>query len=210
MGTRGSVGFRVNKQDRVQYNHFDSYPSGLGNDVLKFIQSSTLEELKQVANSIELVREDVKPTAEQIKNCEAWTYLGVSSGSTDEWYCLLRNAQGDLNAYRNGLKYMIDGKSFLLDSLFCEYAYIINTDNNTLEFYSGFNKKVLLTKGRYASKRDMESRDNGYYGVALVGKFKLNDIIDASDEVIESIIEKMDKKAASFYKKQEKELTLSR
>ena len=59
---------------------------------------------------------------------------------TDDWYCLLRHAQGDLNVYKNGLRYMIDNHDFIKDSLFCEYAYIINLDTKRLEFYVGFQK----------------------------------------------------------------------
>ena len=37
---------------------------------------------------------------------------------------------------------MIDNKEFMGDSLFCEYAYILNLDNNYLEIYKGFNKDI--------------------------------------------------------------------
>jgi hypothetical protein len=33
-----------------------------------------------------------------------------------------------------------DDKSFILDGLFCEYAYIHNIENDTLEIYRGFFK----------------------------------------------------------------------
>ena len=46
MGTPGAVGFRANKQDKVTYNHFDSYPSGLGSDVISFIRSHSFEDIK--------------------------------------------------------------------------------------------------------------------------------------------------------------------
>ena len=35
--------------------------------------------------------------------------------------------------YLNGLKYMLNGNDFLNDEIFCEYAYIINLDTNTLD-----------------------------------------------------------------------------
>lgn len=204
MGTRGAVGFRANGKDKVGYNNFDSYPGGLGAEVLEFIQGSNLAELKTAAERIILVDTSIAPTPEQIKDCKPWTDLGVSNQSTSDWYCLLRGAQGDLGAYTKGLKYMSDSSDFLLDSLFCEYAYIINTDEQVLEFYSGFNQKSRTRKGRYAAMKAEPERE--YYGVALIKVYPLEDIMNASDEEIQTIVEEMDKKANSFYKTQERQL----
>lgn len=204
MGTRGAVGFRANNQDRVSYNHFDSYPSGLGAEVLEFIQGSNLASLKSAAERIILIDESIPPTPQQIQDCKPWTDLSVSNQSTSDWYCLLRDAQGNLHAYTDGLKYMSDASSFLLDSLFCEYAYIINTDEQVLEFYSGFNQKARTRKGRYAALK-IDPKDK-YYGVALIKKYPLDEIMSATEEEIAAIVQEMDKKATSFYKNQERQL----
>lgn len=37
MGTRGLLGFIISGRRHASYNHFDSYPSGLGAQVAKFI-----------------------------------------------------------------------------------------------------------------------------------------------------------------------------
>lgn len=60
-----------------------------------------------------------------------------------------------------------DDTGFLADSLFCEWAYIINLDSDKLEIYKGFNKDPQA-KGRYAHLYDEDGVNNGYYGVALV------------------------------------------
>ena len=49
MGTRGLIGFIINGARQGTYNHFDSYPCGLGNDVIKFIMSLTKEDIKDMA-----------------------------------------------------------------------------------------------------------------------------------------------------------------
>ncbi len=208
MGTRGAVGFRANQQDKVSYNHYDSYPDGLGAEVLSFIQGSTLAKLKEAAERIILIDENVPPTPEQIKDCEPWTDLGVNRQSTSDWYCLMRGAQGDLNAYTDGLKYMSDAQGFLLDSLFCEYAYIINTDEQVLEFYSGFNQKSRTRKGRYAALQEPSSNGTTgkYYGVVLIKRYPLDEIIGADDSKLTEIVQEMQKKSSSFYNSQEREL----
>lgn len=58
----------------------------------------------------------------------------------EDWYCLLRNTQGDLRHYHKGIEHMIDSQEFLADSLFCEWAYIMNLDDQQFEVYRGFNK----------------------------------------------------------------------
>ena len=76
-----------------------------------------------------------------------------------------------------------DSNDFLIDSLFCEYAYIINLDKNVLEFYRGFNKDKNA-KGRYASliskwnASDPNMNGEDYYGVKLVQEIPLQDIIE--------------------------------
>ena len=173
MGTRGAYGFHVNGKDKVTYNHFDSYPSGLGADVVRFIQETDDAELERIANKIVLVDEGGRPTGRQVVQCsDAGTVnLGVSEQSLEDWYCLLRNAQGDLNVYKGDLPYMIDSASFLSDSLFCEWAYIINLDTEELEVYEGFNKRPDAP-GRYANTET----DNGYFGVKLIDVVNLEDV----------------------------------
>lgn len=158
----------------MTYNHFDSYPSGLGQTILDFVKETSLDELKAIAERIQLVNEDVKPTVEQIKKYSALKNLNVSSGDPFEWYVLLRNSQGEPQMYRdNGLDVMIDSASFLLDSLFCEYAYIINIDTGMFEFYEGFNE--VKGTGRYDSKKKSE-KSSEYYGVRLIHEVPLTQI----------------------------------
>ena len=207
MGTRGAVGFRIHKEDKVTYNHSDSYPSGLGQDVLDFIKTNSLEDIKRAAHNLMVIDGETEPTLNQIKECAKWTDTSVSNQSLKDWYCLLRKAQGNLNSYIDGLKYMNDGRDFLLDSLFCEYAYIINLDTQELEFYSGFNRLPRLRKGRYANQKVERERPNEYYGVVLNWKIPLSTIQKSTSVEQREMISKMQKKADNFYSKQEKELS---
>lgn len=97
MGTRGFIGIKSNGKISGRYNHFDSYYSSLGKDVLDwYFQDNRV--------SIELLR----------------LASGFDDGKDD---------------------------NFLYDGLYCEYGYVYNEDNETLEIYRGFFK----TKQKYNS-----------------------------------------------------------
>lgn len=153
MGTRGLYGFRKNGEDKLTYNHWDSYPDCLGDTMVRFCKETSIEELNEIFDRIVLVNEGDKPTKAQILECAEYYNGSVSNQSIEDWYCLLREAQGNPDVYKHGLKYMIDNKNFIKDSLFCEYAYIINLDDNYLEFYVGFQTKPNIDN-RYGTEKD--------------------------------------------------------
>jgi hypothetical protein len=175
MGTRGLYGFRKNGVDKTTYNHFDSYPDGLGADVINFIKKHSVDELEKFYDRIQMVQELATPTKEEIKTCvdAGLCDLSVSKQSTNDWYCLLRKIQGDLDAlYNSPVAYMIDNSDFIKDSLFCEYAYIINLDENVLEYYEGF--QVTPDKdNRYG-----QEKTDGYYPCKLTSTIPLDYIME--------------------------------
>ena len=183
MGTRGLYGFRKNGVDKTTYNHFDSYPDGLGADVINFIKKHSIDELEKFYNRIQMVQEDATPTKEEIKTCvdAGLCDLSVSKQSTNDWYCLLRNIQGSLDAlYNSPVAYMIDNSDFIKDSLFCEYAYIINLDENVLEYYEGFQARPDKDN-RYGHQKT-----DGYYPCKLTSTIPLDYIMETeTDKIIE-------------------------
>lgn len=178
MGTRGCYGFRKNGVDKLTYNHWDSYPDCLGHDVVEFCKSTSVEELNAIFDRIILVDEMSKPTKKQIDECIGFYDGSVSTGSVEEWYCLLRETQGNLNVYKRGLKYMINSCEFIKDSLFCEYAYIINLDTNCLEFWVGFQREPR-EGNRYGTEAE-----NKYYPCKLLEEYSLGEINKSLVEVI--------------------------
>lgn len=160
MGTRGLYGFRKDGIDKTTYNHFDSYPDYLGRKAAELCAFATPELLEKIYDSIILVDEDVPPTPEQVKQCvDAGYYDGsVSEQSTEDWYCLLRNLQGEFEEYKKNAvagrtTFMADRKEFITNSLFCEYAYIFNIDTQKLEFWVGFQHRVQ-PGNRYGEEPD--------------------------------------------------------
>lgn len=189
MGTRGAIGFRINGELKVTYNHFDSYPSGLGQEFLEFVQKhcvseNTLQSLKEKVVKVIMVDEDIPPTESQYKDLKNYWDTEVSNGT--DWYALLRRAQGisGLDAIaEDKLHFMIDSKGFLRDSLFCEYAYIIDLDKCTANFYKGFNRDESKTEFGLTSGLDSSDGNSikGYYPVRTVAIIPFNIINEYDD-----------------------------
>lgn len=145
MGTRGLTGFICDSKWLATYNHWDSYPEGLGMQVLNFCKSIiNWDDVKEQVRGVDLVKEGSKPTRNQKKMYEDYSNTGVSEGSLNDWYCLLRELQGVgiLKAIAdNRVWHMIDSHNFIQDSLFCEWAYIIDLDEMKLRVYKGFQNE---------------------------------------------------------------------
>jgi hypothetical protein len=190
MGTRGTYGFRVGEEDKLTYNHFDSYPDGLGRPMLDFIKQTTDEQLREIATGLIMVDENVPASPDQIAECGQYFDEAVGSRMSSDWYGLLRNAQGEPMEYTKGLKYMIENNGFAYDSLFCEYGYIVNLDKGVLEFYEGFNKDVNAA-GRYAMTEVTDDRP--YAGIVHIKDYSFDEIRSST---IDAIIEDMQKMIA--------------
>lgn len=176
MGTRGAYGFRKGGVDKISYNHFDSYPSGLGAEIAKYCLNTPLEELGKAYDAITMVDQDTMPTVKQQKQLKKY-FKEVGTGRADDWYALLRGTQGDIGeAAKCG--FMIDNHGFMLDSLFCEYAYVINLDTGMLEVYEGFQKDGAAINGRYKG-----APVEGYWGVSLIAEIPIDD-----PELVEKVV----------------------
>lgn len=55
MGTRGLIGFIINGKRKGVLNRCDSYPSGLGNEVIRFIMSLNKDQIKDMKAKVDKV-----------------------------------------------------------------------------------------------------------------------------------------------------------
>lgn len=179
MGTRGFITFVVDGIEKTTYNHFDSYPEGLGVEVLAFARGD-MNTAREQARALRLVTDDIPPTAEDKVALAQFADLNVSRRTDDDWYVLLRRTQGDPAAIlRSG--YMIDNHAFPTDSLFAEYGYVVDFDAGAFEAYRGFQREPHA-KGRFAGR---DGRD-GYYPVALAASWPLDGL--PSDEAFVAVV----------------------
>lgn len=173
MSTRGFVGFVIDGTEKIAYNHSDSYPRGLGVDVLDWLRQADIAEATDQARALRVVEPDSTPTDEDIERLRGYADLNVARQSYDDWYALLRQTQGNpARMLRAGV--IEDASGFPADSLFAEYGYVVDLDAQQLEAYVGF-QKTPHTEGRFASR---PRHDDDYYPVKLVGSWSLSDLPD--------------------------------
>lgn len=190
MGTRGAYGFHRDGVDKITYNHFGSYPEHLGLSVVQFCKNTSVEEMNEIFDRIVLVQENDQPKPEELKEIDQIRdLLGTEERplfSRYNWYHILRGAQGNLDVYKHGLRYMTDNKDFLKDGLFCEWGYVINLHTQRLEVYRGLqhthqqNRYALTEEERL--KREAQARRHNwteaYYNCHLILEFPLRSIPD--------------------------------
>ena len=161
MGTRNStIVIQDGLMKVAQYGQWDGYPSNAGIGILDFLKDVNMDSFK-----------------EAVSNCTEFTEEEIEKGvliadhphlSRDNGYKIL-----ELITDANGLKLCSDTR-FVADSLFCEWAYVVDLDKNKLEIYKGFNKKPLPNNARFKNMEHLS--ENGYYPVKKVIQFELNEL----------------------------------
>lgn len=153
MGTRGSWGFIVDGKRWETYNHFDSYPSCLGNDMLRWARTVTdWDQVAERVRTLTVVRE-VDPCPPDVLAALTKAEIanpGVSRGT--DWYAAMRNAQGD-PAMTLDSRYWLDGTDFHKDALFCEWSYVFDLTAREFVIYESkaYGKKYRqVVTARYA------------------------------------------------------------
>lgn len=120
-----------------------------------------------MAIDTELVNDNTPITPEDIDNLSGVTNLSVSDQSTEDWYCLTRDTHGQIDKML-GCGYILDASDFVTDTLFCEWAYIIDFDKRTFEVYS--DRRARAGVGRW----------DHMGGVPLIAVYSFDDL--PSDE----------------------------
>lgn len=181
----------------AQYGQWDGYPEGQGATIVEFLQRiqkqpDGLERFNQaVANcrfisKEEIVQRWVEAGAEDPES--AFVDPTVADTFEARYPQLSRDIGAGVLEYifnQNGAE-LADKHTFAADSLFCEWAYVIDLDHNILEVYTGFNKTNPEPKGRFRDlprePRHYEGAEQ-YYPIELLGVFHLDPLPSVEDFV---------------------------
>lgn len=177
MGTRHLTCVVKDGEFKVaQYGQWDGYYSGQGLTILQFLR----EKLNRDEFLTKLAK-TFQPDDGQLENMNAT--LKAAGKSVSELYpSLSRDTGGDILELIQDANEPIPLQlevEFAADSLFCEYAYVIDFDKNTFEVFEGFNTKPLAEGERFRNiknKADTSHRDTEYHPVKLVKEYKLDDL----------------------------------
>jgi hypothetical protein len=166
-----------------QYGQWDHYPTGQGEDIVSFIRKKMDKKVfkKKVSELRTMTDEDVKKCWEDCGAGDSdWVSCDVSDKLRITFPQLSRDTgSGILAMIQNGAVTSVKNSAdFANDSLFCEWAYVVDLDKNVLEVYRGFNTVPTSKQGRFNSSVNPEPCSDGtkYYPIKLLKKYKFKDL----------------------------------
>lgn len=191
MGTRHLICVVKDGEYKVaQYGQWDGYPEGQGLAVLEFVrlmmEYGALDEFKQKLDNVYFATEEELKAqwneAGADPNSE-WVDMEVSEKHREMFPQNSRDTGAKILAYvmvSQGRLGLFNDINFAGDSLFCEWAYVIDLDKMTLEVYAGFNHEKLAPDERFYSipAHEHSALNDEYYQVRFVKSYDINDLPD--------------------------------
>lgn len=179
MGTRNLTCVVMDDKFVVsQYCQWDGYPEGQGATIVDFLTkkmdmekfTKALKELKYPTKK-QIVAKIKKVTGVDCAANGGWINLDESNKIKEAFPHFDRDMGAKvLEAIQDGTVKEVELETdFVNDSLFCEWAYVIDMDNQILEVYQGFVQEPLDKSERFYKA---EPNESGYYPVKLRAKYK--------------------------------------
>ncbi len=187
MGTRNLTMVYVDGDYRIaQYGQWDGYPSGQGITALEFIRdefkpSFIFEQLPKIR---QVKQKEIDDFNKKVGSENGWLDQAQAEIYHREFPYLTRdNGAKVLSMIQNSIdeEIILDNDlKFAADSLFCEWAYVIDFDRQTFEVYEGFNKKKLNDDERFSflNKKCKKGKpgDTKFYPIKHVVTFSLKEL----------------------------------
>lgn len=197
MGTRNLTCAVVNGEYKVaQYGQWDGYPDGQGITILDFLRVTNLDILKnQIVNCTYFADDELEELWTAVVGTPDEIIPGfVDKAQSDMFYRqyphLSRDVAGKIFSHiynEDGYIKLKNGLEFAADSLFCEWAYVVDFDKQTFEVYKGWNKIPLTEEDRFYNLTQF--CDAGYYPVKLVASFPLDNLPPDNESFITFFVE---------------------
>lgn len=182
MGTRHLIAVQKNGRYGIaNYGQWDGYPSGQGIDVLTFARNMDREAFGAKVAATRFI-EDEEEIA-KINSNKDWprVFPELSRDAGSDILDIVNDAEPGLG--------LLNSLPFAWDSLFCEYAYVIDLDAGTFECFRGFNKSLADVAERFAGpvpegfQGPNESSASKYNAVSLWHKWPL-DALPSDEEFL--------------------------
>jgi hypothetical protein len=198
MGTRNLTMVISKSETKVaQYGQWDGYPSGQGANILNFLKvlgtdEKAREELLNEHKESGWARDNAKQflklknlSIENFKeNLESISFfteeeLNIINEDSENAFqqrpYLSRNTASEIlwEISKGNVDKLVNHENFAEDSLFCEWAYVIDLDKNTFEVYQGFNTTPIDETERFFY---LQKEEGEYKPVTLLKSYDLNNL----------------------------------
>ena len=190
MGTRNLTIVHKNGEYKVaQYGQWDGYPEGLGVTLLNFLKNVNMDSFRNAIDNVSFY------TKEELEDIDKYIDDMRKDIPNYEWQRyfphLSRDCGGDIlnRIVFKGVDKVKNSINFAADSLFCEWAYVIDLDTNKLEVYKGFNNEELSSDERFYFLEDKRDKENivgkDYHPIKFVKSYDLNNLPDEKISIAE-------------------------
>lgn len=184
MGTRNLTMVKLGEKLFGQYGQWDGYPSGNGVEVLDFLQDHFDEpKFKAAFEKVNFVPDD---EVEKVYNDLA------KAGVKDDLNPMTREMGTGILEYIQTAEEpkLFNSISFAADSLFCEWAYLVDLDERKLRVFQGFNQSPLedgqLFASEIAKTLGVVKENPSYYPIREVGALTFDELATVShDEFVQ-------------------------
>lgn len=191
MGTRNLTVVRIDDKVVVaKYCQWDGYPSSAGVRLLNALNGADLDVIADNARKSSFI-DDAKLQMlwrDAGADDSGWVNMDISDTFKKQHPLLHRDTPGAgvIEALKLGPVITSDSFNFGRESLFCEWAYLIDLDAGTFQVYKGFNKDAPVGPENPWFTEDQVVRaeaNSGYFPVSLVAVYGLNELPTAESLV---------------------------
>ena len=154
MGTRNLTKVIYQGETRIaQYGQWDGYPSGQGATVVEFIRKRNLDKFKEKLLKCKWVtktkQKEIDEYAKKIGSTDGWMTMEQAAQYKSKYPLFSRdNGAGILEMVEeceDKTIWLYDNSDFVNDGVFCEWAYVIDLDDNVLQVHA-YGKKIKSYK----------------------------------------------------------------
>jgi hypothetical protein len=176
VSTRGFVTLVIDGREKTVFNHYDSYPDGLGESVLAWLRDGAVnfpDLLIERARALQMLP---RSTEDEVAHAQTEVDARRAVYNLDNLAHLLE------------VGVAVDDSAFPLESFWAEWGYVIDLDAQRLEVYRGF-QTAPHASGRFADRMLAQPHrvlGKLYYPVALVTGWPFS-ALPTNDEFTEEV-----------------------